>query len=437
MSDKYRIVSSLGTGNSSEVFLAEHRKLKAYRAIKRIEKTACEKQPQFLLEADLLKNLKHPGIPTIYDVEEDNENYYIIEEYIQGQSLEAYVLDQDCISIDTAVCMALQVCDVIRYLHEQKPAPILYQDLKPEHIILCGKRIVLIDFGISSYITTGGNTFQNFGTEGFAPPEKYQGIPCDLRADIYSIGKILAFMSEKMPPGEFQYLKPFVEKAAAYAKEERYSSIQALEADLNGLQKDYDQNFQQTQNKHLLTEIAVAGSQRRVGTTHLAISLTCFLNQNRRSCIYQEYHDSDCIRLLAKQAGSFLRKDGSITYEKFRGIPYYGEGIAKKDPAEGLYVQDYGVQVKELSEETKKMIVVLGSRQWEMEQAICVLKKISMRQNLVLVCNYGDKARAKWIARMYHHRVYCFPLDADPFRMTGEKRRFFQKLLRQEGWWNH
>ena len=109
-------------------------------------------QPQLLLEADLLKNLKHPGIPTIYDVEEDDEYYYIIEEYVQGQSMEAYVLRQNCISIDMAVHMALQICDVMKYLHNQKPYPIIYQDLKPEHIILCGKRIVLIDFGIRIYI---------------------------------------------------------------------------------------------------------------------------------------------------------------------------------------------------------------------------------------------------------------------------------------------
>ncbi len=438
MSDKYRIVSSIGAGNSSRVFLAEHRKLKAYRAVKCMKKTADEKCPQFLLEADLLKNLKHPGIPTIYDVEEDNENYYIIEEYIQGQSLEAYVLYQDCISIDTAVCMALQICDVIKYLHGQQPEPVIYQDLKPEHIILCGKRIVLIDFGISSYITTGGNTFQNFGTEGFAPPEKYQGIPCDFRADIYSIGKILLYMAEKIPPQEFQYLKPFVEKAAAYSREERYPSIEALETDLNGLQRDIDQFSQHKQNEHLLSkitaEIAVAGSQRRVGTTHFAISLTCFLNQIHKNCMYQEYHDSDCIRLLAEETGSFTRKDGSVAYEKFRGMPFYGEGIAKKCQENGLYVQDYGIQVKELSEQKKRWIVVMGTRQWEMEQTKKMIAKISMCENLVLVCNYGDRAQAKWIARTYHRRVYCFPLDADPFRMTGEKRRFFQKLLRQEGW---
>ena len=177
MFDKYRIVSSLGKGNSSEVFLVEHRKLKAYRAVKCIKKTALLRQPQLLLEADILKNLKHPGIPTIYDVEEDDKSYYIIEEYIQGQSLEAFVLRQDCISIDTVIQIALQLCDVIKYLHDQKPEPIIYQDLKPEHIILCGKRMVLIDFGISAYITTSGNTFQNFGTHGFAPPENIRAFP--------------------------------------------------------------------------------------------------------------------------------------------------------------------------------------------------------------------------------------------------------------------
>ena len=213
--------------------MAEHKKLKAYRAIKCVDKTAHDNQPQLLLEADILKNLKHPGIPTIYDVEEDDKSYYIIEEYIQGQSLEAFVLHQDCISIDTVIYMALQICDVVKYLHDQKPQPVIYQDMKPEHIILCGKRIVLIDFGISSYITTHGNTFQKFGTHGYAPPEKYQGVSCDVRADIFGIGKVLEFMAEKMPAEESRFLKPLIWKAAAYAREDRYPSVEALAAQLD------------------------------------------------------------------------------------------------------------------------------------------------------------------------------------------------------------
>ncbi len=434
MSDKYRIVSSIGKGNSSEVFLVEHRTLKAYRAVKCVKKSALPMQPQLLLEADLLKNLKHPGIPTIYDVEEDDKNYYIIEEYIQGQSLEAFVLRQDCISIDTAVYMTLQICDVMKYLHDQKPEPVIYQDLKPEHIILCGKRIVLIDFGISSYITSHGNTFQSFGTKGYAPPEKYQKIPCDVRADIYGVGKVLEFMTSKMQTQEFQLLRPLIEKATAYHMEERYQAVEALEADLQKTLQNGYPNHQHTNKKHLLTEIAVAGTQRRVGTTHLAISMTCFFNQNRRACIYQEYHKTDCMRLLVREDSGYMRDDGLVAYEKFLGIPYYGEGIEKQEHPQRMYIQDYGIQIHDLLEEDKKMILVMGSRPWESEQTKSLLGRMSLRKNLVLICNYGDHIQAKNLAKIYHHRVYCFPLDTNPFRMTREKRRFFQKLLHQERW---
>ena len=582
MSGKYRLVSHLGEGNSSKVFLAVHRKLNTYRAVKCVKKTQSG-QPQLLLEADILKNLKHPGIPTIYDVEEDDKNYYIIEEYIQGQSLEAFVLHQDCISIDTAVHMMLQICDVIKYLHDQKPEPVIYQDLKPEHIILCGKRVVLIDFGISSYITSNGNTFQNFGTEGFAPPEKYQGMACDIQTDIYGIGKILAFLASRMPEHEFRILQPLIGLATAYAKEDRYESVEALEADLRQALENGSQHIYQTTKKRLLSktagittagtetagiktegtgtagiktegtgtagiktggtgtagittegtgtagiktegtgtagittegtetagiktggtgtagiqtagtetektkisvtkfaavkfviaktvaktavqryagtktavkgyagtktavkgyagtkaeviEIAVAGTQSRVGTTHLAIALTCFFNQEHRHCIYQECHPSDCIRLLASENTGYLRADGLVAYEKFRGMPYYGEGIAKQEQQKGLYIQDYGIQLQDILEENKKLILIMGSRPWEYTQTENLLRKISLRRNLVLVCNYADRSKAKILARTYHHRVYCFPLDADPFRMTREKRKLFQKMLRQEGW---
>ncbi len=434
MSDKYRIVSSLGEGNSSQVFLVEHRKLKAFRAVKCLKKSALLLQPQLLLETDILKNLKHPGIPTIYDVEEDDEYYYIIEEYVQGQSMEAYVLRQNCISIDMAVHMALQICDVMKYLHNQKPYPIIYQDLKPEHIILCGKRIVLIDFGISSYITSYGNTFQYFGTEGYAPPEKYQGNRCDIRSDIYGVGKVIAFMASKLRAEEFQFLQPLIEKATAYHMEERYPAVEVLEADLHGCIACGSLNFHNEKSKHLLKEIAVAGTQMRVGTTHIAIALTCFMNQYDRSCVYQEYHESDCMRLLINEDGGYMRNDGMIIYEKFRGIPYYGEGIEKWSPTEELSIQDYGTDLQDVLEENKHLVIVMGCRPWEKEQTKSLLEKISLRKNLVLICNYESSIEAKNIARMYRHRVYSFPLDADPFHMTREKRKLFQKLLRQEGW---
>ncbi len=433
MFGKYRVISSLGRGSSSQVFIVEHVKLKVHRAVKCIYKSQAA-QPQFFLEADILKNLKHPGIPTIYDVEEDDKAYYIIEEYIQGQSLEAYLLRQDCISADKAIHMVLQICELVKYLHDQEPKPVLYQDLKPEHIILCGERIVLIDFGISSYITNCGNTFQAYGTEGFAPPEKYQGISCDVRADIYGVGKILEFIGAKVQKKEFQRLKPLIRKATAYSRADRYPSIEAFASELDGALWNGCQKIQQINHKHLLAEIAVAGVQERVGATHLAIALTCFFNQRKNTCIYQEHHNSDCMRLLIKEDGGCMR-NGLAVYGNFQGMPYYGEGTAGWDRAEGLYIQDYGIQLHEvLADESKKLIVVAGSRPWECAQARNLLERICFRENLAVVCNYGDKMQAKYLEKMYHRRIYCFPLDIDPFQMTKEKRKFFKKLLLTERW---
>ena len=97
MFDKYLIKQPIGCGLSGKVYLAEHIKLKAKRVIKCVSKNQLMYQ-QFLAEAMLLKNLKHPGIPIIFDLEEDEEYLYIIEEYIQGDSLRAVMLNQTAIS---------------------------------------------------------------------------------------------------------------------------------------------------------------------------------------------------------------------------------------------------------------------------------------------------------------------------------------------------
>lgn len=85
----------------------------------------------------------------------------MIEEYIQGESLETFVSHQKSISEELIVKLGIQLCDIFTYLHHLSPYPILYQDLKPEHIILCGDQVKLLDFGIASFFT-GFGKISNF-----------------------------------------------------------------------------------------------------------------------------------------------------------------------------------------------------------------------------------------------------------------------------------
>ena len=85
---KYRIIASLGKGGYSQVWLAEHVKLRCLRAVKVIRKDNFLYE-RLLNEANVLKMLNHQCIPTIYDIEEDEKCAYIIEEYCQGRSLKS------------------------------------------------------------------------------------------------------------------------------------------------------------------------------------------------------------------------------------------------------------------------------------------------------------------------------------------------------------
>ena len=170
LSGKYEILKPLGCGSNGTVYLARHQSLGIDRAIKFFPKNAAQ-SPFAISEAQVLKTVQHPGIPTIYDFEEDESFYYLVEEYIQGDSLEQFLLHQPSISRVLFYQFCEQLCDIFSYLHTLCPSPILYQDLKPEHIIVCGLQIKLIDFSVASFITNSGNDFNHFGNADFSAPE--------------------------------------------------------------------------------------------------------------------------------------------------------------------------------------------------------------------------------------------------------------------------
>ena len=172
---KYRLCRKLGAGRSGNVFLAWHTELEEYRAVKIVPKTMADYET-FRKEALFLKTLRHPGIPLVYDVEEDLTNSYLIEEYLEGESLYALVKRLGSLSMKTAAEIGIQVCRLIQFMNTADN-PILYLDLQPKNLLVCNGAVRLIDFDHAQYAEDVTAFGERYGTIGFAAPEQYRGEP--------------------------------------------------------------------------------------------------------------------------------------------------------------------------------------------------------------------------------------------------------------------
>ncbi|MBL8091010.1 MAG: PQQ-binding-like beta-propeller repeat protein [Anaerolineales bacterium] len=145
----------------------------------------------FEREANLLATLNHPSIPRIYDYFSHDDRSYLVLEFIHGKDLETVISDANgFLPEDQVISWAIQLCDVLAYLHSQKPDAIIFRDMKPSNVMINHNGdIMLVDFGIAKTFQTGQKGTM-IGTEGYSPPEQYRGEATPL-ADIYSLGAAL------------------------------------------------------------------------------------------------------------------------------------------------------------------------------------------------------------------------------------------------------
>lgn len=427
LSGKYEVLDTLGYGSFSTVYLARHQSLESERAIKIIPKNSSS-QLSVLSEARLLKSLKHPGIPMIYDIEEDDKNYYLVEEYIRGDSLEAYLLHQTFISQNQFFTFCEQLCDIFIYLHTAMPSPILYQDLKPEHIIVCGNQVKLIDFGVSSYVTSLGNNFKQYGNVGFSAPESFAEENLSVLADVYSIGKMMHYLSTYVNPPLSHSIQHMIQKATETEAGLRYETVEALLSEIH-------KEFSQTGQPHLLQSIAVIGSFSGCGATHFALSLVSTLNFLGYDACYFEANNTDSMRKMYAYQKKMWEKDGCLYYKNFCGYPRYGPGIQVPEPKNVIRVTDYGSLPEEDSFSHADLILFLCTDAlWRRADAIDKNDFLHQyRERMKIICNPGDHSSANFYANRLSLPIYSYFYDSDPFRITKEKASFVSQLLFQKG----
>jgi len=145
----------------------------------------------FEREANLLATLHHLSIPRIYDYFSHDDRSYLVLEFVQGRDLEMVITETNgFLSEEQVISWAVQLCDVLDYLHAHKPDAIIFRDMKPSNVMINQSgNIVLVDFGIAKTFQTGIKGTM-IGTEGYSPPEQYRGDATPL-ADVYSLGATL------------------------------------------------------------------------------------------------------------------------------------------------------------------------------------------------------------------------------------------------------
>lgn len=153
----------------------------------------------FQREANILATLSHPAIPKIFDFFDQNNRAYLAMEYINGSDLELLLNKTKELPVEKIIEWAIDLCDVLHYLHSHQPEPIIFRDVKPANIMIdsLGK-VRLIDFGIAKIFVSGvKNTM--IGTEGYSAPEQYKGDVNPL-SDVYSLGATLHHILTRKDP---------------------------------------------------------------------------------------------------------------------------------------------------------------------------------------------------------------------------------------------
>jgi len=207
--NRYSIQSVVGVGGMGAVYCA--RDLHFPNVVKRVavkEMINLARDPvihdtivrNFEREANILATLNHPSIPRIYDYFSQDDRSYLIIEFIEGKDLEEILTENDEFLDEVQVVnWAIELCDVISYLHDNKPEPIIFRDIKPSNIMVdIHAHILLVDFGIAKTFRTGQKGTM-IGTEGYSPPEQYKG-EATQQADIYALGATLHHLLTKRDP---------------------------------------------------------------------------------------------------------------------------------------------------------------------------------------------------------------------------------------------
>ncbi len=261
INDRYQIIKSIGEGGMANVYLAYDTILDRDVAVKVLRGDLADDEKfvrRFQREALSASSLSHPNIVEVYDVGDDNGQYFIVMEYIDGKTLKELLKKRGKLTVSEVVDIMSQIADGLSVAHDSY---IIHRDIKPQNIMILENGLVKItDFGIAMAMNATQLTQTNsvMGSVHYLPPEQASGKGSTLKSDIYSMGILmyellsgtlpyrgdnaveiaLKHLKEPLPsireelPEIPQSVENIILKAAAKNPKNRYSDAREMYEDL-------------------------------------------------------------------------------------------------------------------------------------------------------------------------------------------------------------
>ena len=267
LADTYSILRAIGEGGMGRVYEARHTRIGKRFALKLLHPEYA-RQPEvlsrFQREAEAAASINHPNVGDVYDIGKTADGRpFIVAELLEGRELAEYLSERSRLEIPLAIRITRQICKALSAAHAKG---IVHRDMKPENVFLTGDLgspvVKVIDFGISKVHEVGGQALTKtgmiMGTPSYMAPEQARGERVDHRADVYAVGAILyQIVTGKRPfdrgdptatitavlleeperpcdlnPSLPSSLEIVIQRAMAKSADDRYSSMDALDADL-------------------------------------------------------------------------------------------------------------------------------------------------------------------------------------------------------------
>lgn len=294
--ERYRILKLQGKGGMGAVYKAQDIRLgDVLRAVKEMSQNELQGQElqeaikNFEQEANLLAGLRHPNLPSIHDHVSEQGRHYLVMDFIDGITLEEHLTARGgSLPVEEVLAIAMQLCDVLYYLHSRKP-PIIFRDLKPTNIMLSADgTLFLIDFGIARIFKSGKTKDTTImGTPGFAAPEQGGDAQTTPRADIYALGANLhQMLSGTEPPDDLSFhfaalrlgrqpalakLEALIMQMLKYKAAERPASMAEVRLRLEEVRQQINSLPPPVQGSHIVTVARTGGDYDSISAAIKAV----------------------------------------------------------------------------------------------------------------------------------------------------------------------